>query len=45
MISLLLHESEAKLRTCVNNKISYKSSWVITCLNPKGLSQPVLFVE
>ena len=51
MISLLLHESEAKLRTTVNNnhqgrvlitKISYECTWVITCLFPKGLHQSML---
>ena len=42
MISLLLHESEVKPRTSVNNKISYKCTWVITCLFPKGLQQSML---
>ena len=43
-ISLLLHESEAKLRTSVNNNDILRVQWDITCLYPKGLSQSVLLL-
>ena len=39
---LLLHESEVKLRTSVNNNDILRVQWDITCLYPKGLSQSVL---
>ena len=41
-ISLLLHESEAKLRISVNNNDILQVQWDITCVYPKGLSQSVL---
>ena len=43
MISLLLHESEAKPTISVNNKdIIQMYTWVITCLFPKRLHQSML---
>ena len=41
-ISLLLHESEVKPRTSVNNNDILQVQWDIICLYPKGLSQSVL---
>ena len=41
-MSLLLHKSEVKLRTSVNNNDLLQVQWDITFLYPKGLSQSVL---
>ena len=47
MISLLLHESEAKPRTSVKTRILYECTWDITGLFPKRLyqSMPASFVK
>ena len=41
-ISLILHESEAKLSKSVNNNDILQVQWDITCLYLEGLSQSVL---